>query len=215
MMKKLNANLHISTAYGASLILVLPILVVLLGMSFDSRMDFNPSTFYLLIPSFIYFLYAHFIVRNYYEGKVNKRIASLQKITIRVDEMISREVECSNFNYLGLGANVNEYFFTIYNKKYDKYFRISSVNDRPSYADMYIPEWEGEEMTIYVDIEDLKGSKSTVRIFRFILGVYNLEDKYAYSISEDIAKKGFFESILLVYPFLFLCMYVLIVGIEF
>ncbi len=211
---KNNNNLHVSSAYGFSFFLALPAISLLLMMLFDSRIDFDPSVVYLFLPSFIYLLYAHFFIRNYYKRKLEKRIMALEKINISVDEMVSKNVENKNFNFLGLGANVGEYFFIIYNKEYDKNFKISSVRHKPDYADIYIPEWEGKKMSIYIDPKELEDSEDTLRVFRFSLGTYNLEDNYAYSISEDIARKGLFEGLFLLYPMLFVCVYLFIVGIE-
>lgn len=211
---KNNNNLHVSTAYGFSFFLALPAIALLLMMLFDSRIDFDPSVVYLFLPSFMYLLYAHFFIRNYYKRKLEKRIMALEKINITVDEMVSKNVENKNFNFLGLGANVGEYFFTVYNKEYDKNFKISSVRHKPDYADIYIPEWEGKKMSIYIDPKELEDSEDTLRVFRFSLGTYNLEDNYAYSISEDIAKKGLFEGLFLLSPMLFVCVYFFIEGIE-
>ena len=192
-------------------------------MLFDSRVKLNPGILYFFIPSFVYFLYAHYIIRNYYKKKLNKRITSLNKRIITIDEMVSTQVEMTNFNYLGMGANVSEYFFTIYNKKLNKYFRISSVGETPDYTDIYIPEWEGQDITIYIDPKELqnpkkgkreKKDKNTLWVFRFEKGKYNLEDSYRYSISEDIARKGLIEGYLLLFPFLFLCIYIMIMYIP-
>ncbi len=218
-MKKRKTNLYVRTGYGLSFFLALPILVILLGMLFDSRAVFKPKILYSFIPSLVYFLYIHIVIRNFYKKKLKKRIDSLTKRTIIIDEMVSDKVEITNFNYLGLGANVSEYFFTIYNKSQDKYFRISSVANKPNYVDVFIPDWKGKEITIYIDPEELqnqkkgriaKKNKNTLWIFRFSFGKFNLEDNYKYSISENIARKGLFEGYLLLFGFLFVCVYVMI-----
>jgi len=218
-MKKSNTNLYVRTGYGLSFFLALPILVVLLGMLFDSRAIFKPKILYSFIPSVVYFLYIHFVIRNIYKKKLEKRIVSLKKKIITIDEMVNDKVEITNFNYLGLGANVSEYYFTIYNKIHDKYFRISSIANKPKYTDIFIPDWKGKEITIYIAPQELqntkkgriaKKNKNTLWVFRFSFEKYNLEDNYKYSISEDIARKGLLEGYLLLFGFLMLCVYVMI-----
>jgi UDP-N-acetylmuramyl pentapeptide phosphotransferase/UDP-N-acetylglucosamine-1-phosphate transferase len=204
-MMKNNFNVHVRVAYTISLIMVLPILVPVTIGFFDIRFSFNPDMLFSGLPAVLYLIYVHFIVRTYYQRKLDKRILALEKIIITIDEAISTNIEKAKFNYLGLGSNIDEYFFTIYNRKYNKYFRISSVGNRPDYDDVYIPYWEGKEIIIYVDPKELDNAKDTIFIFRFIFRQYNFEDNYKYSISEDIAKKGFFKSLLLLYPFAYIC----------
>ncbi len=225
-------NRTVSFGYGLVFLLSLPYLVGSLGFLFSERnFVFSTRSFPTLLPVLSYYLYTRFVVKRYYAKKTKNIITSLEKKVIVIDEMLSYQVDKSDFI---IGKNgVCEYYFIIYNKKNNKYIRISSVDRKPSYHDTFIPNWKGNRITIFVNpndwndskkgIKPVKGkqksylaspppdfvaNKNTLRVFKFNMGNYNLDDSYEYSINENIIRK---ENIFIIFlwttPFLILCGY--------
>ncbi len=232
MKKNISNNRTVRFGYGLTFILLLPYLVALLGFIFSERsFDFSIHFFPILLPALIYYLYVRFVVKRYYAKRVKSIITSLEKKVIVVDEILSSKVDRVGFI---LGKNgVCEYYFDIYNKEHNKYIRISSVDSEPSYHDTFIPNWKGNRIAIFVNSEDwndckkgvkpVKGKqksylaspppdfvadKNTLRVFKFNMGDYNLDDNYEYSINENIIRKeNIFIAFLWTIPFLILCGY--------
>ncbi|GAA3518768.1 hypothetical protein GCM10022393_36100 [Aquimarina addita] len=214
-------NVFTKVGFTFALILLLPNLTIIIGSVFTKDLDIKPEFFLGLIPGIIYIFYVLLFVRNYYKRKVAKRIKSLKEFKLTIDEMISDTVKFALFNTLGgAGTKITEYYFIFYNKEYDKFIRVSSVNMVPDYMDVRLKSWEHLPITIFIDPKELnnpkkgrskkKVDKHTLRTFRFYKDNYNLDTIYEYSISEDIARRNYLSGIFILLFFMIICMYVLI-----
>ncbi|MBO0593531.1 hypothetical protein I2486_19200 [Cellulophaga sp. E16_2] len=211
-------NSVVAWGFGLALLLALPVLVPVILSLFSNDSMFKKGVLVYILPGLIYFLYVLLVVRNYYSAQVAKKLKILEEYTLVIDEMVSETMKTSVFHSLfSPKSGLQEYYFIFYTKEYDKYIHVSSIAIVPNYAAVSLKSWEHLPIKIYIDPKELndpkkgkskkKIDKNTLRTFRFFKGSYNLEANYRYSLSEVIAKRKYFMSVLIVVPFFILCMY--------
>ncbi|WP_299256654.1 hypothetical protein [uncultured Aquimarina sp.] len=214
---KLSLLVKIGYSYGVlfgGLLLVLVVISI-----FSDSFNFSLKLLYLITPVIAYVIYLKVIVERYYTKLVNKEISSWQEISLRIDKVETVEVQKKVFNYYGLGANIDEYYITFFNKELSKYITISSIGHQPVYD--IISSWKNRMITVFMNTENIhkkynyneKKKISTIKVFRFIKDQHSLEATYLQSVHEFIAKKRQLEGFLIIFTPLFMslfCIYLII-----
>jgi len=174
MFRNNKLNLLIKIGYGCGFLFGSLLLILLLISIFSNSLNFSFKFLYTIVPIIIYIIYIKIIVERYYNNLVNKEITNWQKTSLKIDKVITIEVQKRVFNYYGIGANVDEYYITFFNKKFSKHITISSIGYQPTYS--MISNWNHRMITVFLNMEDLhkkykynkKKKISNIKVFRFI-----------------------------------------------
>ena len=196
MFRNRKINLLIKIGYGSAFLFESLSIILLLISIFSDSLNFNPLFLYLIIPIIGYIIYIKLIAERHYNKLVNKEINSWKEINLKIDKIVTIEVQKRVFNYYGMGANINEYYITFFNKELSKHITISSIGHKPTYD--IVSKWNHRMITVFLNTENMskkyryneKKKISNIKVFRFVKDRHNLETAYVQSVHEFIAKKN-------------------------
>lgn len=224
MIQNYGRNIFIRIGYGIVFFLTAMLFIFLLLSLFSSRLNFNLKYLYGIIPIAAYSLYLYFFANSYYIKLVDKIVLNSKMMNLKIDEIFTSNVKKRTFNFFGMGASVDEYYFTFFNNELKKNITVSTLGKMPNYNNVNLEKWNHTYIDVFLEDSYFSGKSNNltgytknknIKTFRFKKNIYNLEDRYLYNYNESIAKSRMFEGIALIFIPFSICFFSFLLLIKY